>query len=263
MFSAKLIRVTPQEQREGRPNVPEAIPLRSSTLKRAGVELHELPTAILASSLAQAAKEESVQESVAAPAVALTDEAGAVVRNVRQRPLKEGVTLASAVIADGEVIVENEELDGETAPVARVRRSSRSREYRSRFHVRGIHHPTPKKFYLAALGALFVRVMILPVLVLMAAISLQKVPLVWGWSLLGFALLAIFSLALCHSTTCRVCGTKEFVANRSLKHKKAHRLPLLGPVVSSALHLLLFGWIYCMFCGTAVRTRGSKKKVDS
>lgn len=54
---------------------------------------------------------------------------------------------------------------------------------------------------------------------------------------------------------CRVCGQKYFVPRKCLKHNKAHHIPLLGYVFAIALHILLFRWFRCSFCGTPARLK--------
>jgi hypothetical protein len=54
---------------------------------------------------------------------------------------------------------------------------------------------------------------------------------------------------------CRICNQLLFVPRRVNKNSKAHHAPLLGYIVPTALHLLVFRWFRCTYCGTAVRVK--------
>ncbi|MDC0088351.1 DUF4332 domain-containing protein [Akkermansiaceae bacterium] len=56
-------------------------------------------------------------------------------------------------------------------------------------------------------------------------------------------------------SACRVCGQKQFRLKQCIKHKDAHRFPLLGHMLPTALQALLFHWFYCIYCGTAIRLK--------
>ena len=55
--------------------------------------------------------------------------------------------------------------------------------------------------------------------------------------------------------SCRICGQKLFVPKMCMKSPKAHYRPWLGYIVSVSLHLLLFKWFRCTYCGTPVRLK--------
>jgi hypothetical protein len=55
--------------------------------------------------------------------------------------------------------------------------------------------------------------------------------------------------------SCRVCGQKCFVPRECLKNKKAHHLPVLGYILPTALHMLVFRWFRCAHCGTPIRLK--------
>ena len=89
----------------------------------------------------------------------------------------------------------------------------------------------------------------------MGAVLLEKVG---KEALIGLSVIPVFVIGYfmsAHKARCRVCGVKEFLPSGSRKHTKTHRFLGLGPIISTALHLLLFQWFYCMFCGTAVRIK--------
>jgi hypothetical protein len=59
---------------------------------------------------------------------------------------------------------------------------------------------------------------------------------------------------------CRICSCNLFYSKNCLKNRKAHHIPGIGYVASLSLHLLIFGWFRCMYCGTAIRLRPSEVK---
>ncbi len=65
---------------------------------------------------------------------------------------------------------------------------------------------------------------------------------------------AVFLISA-NKTRCKVCTCHLFFKRNCHTHNKAHRVPLLGQPTSAALHLLLFKWLRCMYCGTAIRIR--------
>jgi hypothetical protein len=40
-----------------------------------------------------------------------------------------------------------------------------------------------------------------------------------------------------------------------LKNRKAHHIPVLGYVFAVAVHIVLFRWFRCTYCGTPVRLK--------
>jgi hypothetical protein len=46
-----------------------------------------------------------------------------------------------------------------------------------------------------------------------------------------------------------------YVPKHCLKNRKAHHLPLLGHIGAVALHVMVFKWFNCTFCGTSIRIK--------
>ena len=74
-------------------------------------------------------------------------------------------------------------------------------------------------------------------------------------SLVVFGIMFVMSA---NRTRCRICSCHMFYNRRCFKHQKAHRLFGFGHAGSAALHALLFKWLRCMYCGTAIRLRQPK-----
>jgi hypothetical protein len=133
----------------------------------------------------------------------------------------------------------------------------------SRRYIRGVLHSNPHQIWWGALFTLGCHVMI-PLGIFGAFALLLKdngsslfqwVP---GWFLalpIGVFVVGFLYLIISFSCTCRICGQKCFVPRNCLKNRKAHHIPILGYVFAVALHIVLFRWFRCTYCGTPVRVK--------
>lgn len=133
----------------------------------------------------------------------------------------------------------------------------------SRRYVRGVLHTHPWQVWWGALIALACH-LIVPLGILAAFALLLKdngsrlfawVP---GWFLafpLGVFVFGVLYFIISYPATCRICGQRCFAPKKCLKSDKAHHLPIVGYVFSVALHIILFRWFRCSFCGTPVRLK--------
>lgn len=165
--------------------------------------------------------------------------------------------------------VESEEVRPEADPVqegvfkpleASVNRrpldlTNKGRSPKSRFYIRGILHPNPMGLRFAALFALLARLSLAVFIVLVALVLFEKLEIRYAWFMLAFPVFGLLHLMTMTKGRCRVCGQREFMPSGAFKHKDRHRFLFFGPIISTALHLLLFKWIRCMFCGTPIRTK--------
>ena len=79
-------------------------------------------------------------------------------------------------------------------------------------------------------------------------------------SIIGvFLLVGLIHLIINSKVRCRVCSCPLFYSQRCYKNKKAHLVNGIGYVASLALHIVVFQWFRCMYCGTAIRLRGAAK----
>lgn len=133
----------------------------------------------------------------------------------------------------------------------------------SRRYIRGVLHSNPKQLWWGALFTLachfFIPFGIFAAFALLlkdnGSAMFQWVP---PWFLafpLGVFVIGALYLTISYGCSCRICGQKCFVPRNCLKNKKAHHLPVLGYVFAVALHILLFRWFRCSFCGTPVRLK--------
>jgi len=117
------------------------------------------------------------------------------------------------------------------------------------------------------IGALITLVMIIEVPVAIASaflllLSDQK-PESFSWVpkwLLAFPLsLPVVGVAFLFfgvgTGRCRICGQGQFMPRACRRNAKAHHVPLLGYIIPTALHMLVFRWFRCTYCGTPVRLK--------
>jgi len=141
--------------------------------------------------------------------------------------------------------------------------TNKGRDPQSRRYVRGVLHSHPASLSMAALLTLILGTM-LPVGIISAGLLLLsgEVPQHFGWVpkwWLAFPaslpLLGIAWLIWGMHGSCRVCGQKLFVPRLCLKNIKAHHIFGLGYIIPVCLHILLFRWFRCTYCGTPVRLK--------
>ena len=129
---------------------------------------------------------------------------------------------------------------------------------------RGVPYPQPGKLAFTGLLVLINR------FVLLATVFVLPLALYFDSTIFGLAvalpILVVFVIiGLMHfsatlRTRSRVCSCQFFRMRRCDKHRLAHNLPLMGYSFATALHLILFKWMRCMYCGTAIRLRPRLKK---
>lgn len=133
----------------------------------------------------------------------------------------------------------------------------------SRFYIRGVLHDRP---FLVWFGGLFVvllqlciplAVIAAPLLILSDQVP-EKFSWVPGWVIafpIALPVLALLYGLVGARAKCRVCAQRMYVPKHCLKNRKAHHLPLLGHIGAVALHVMVFKWFNCTFCGTSIRIK--------
>lgn len=176
--------------------------------------------------------------------------------------IKSTDTLAGAPVrTPGAATVNNDER------VALIRgprvETNKGRSPQSRFYIRGVLHSHPVSLSFGALLSLILAIM-LPVGIISAGLLLlsQEVPKHFGWVpqwLLAFPaslpVLGVAWLVWGMHGSCRICGQKLFVPRMCLKNSKAHHIRGFGHIIPTCLHILLFKWFRCTYCGTPVRLK--------
>ncbi len=141
--------------------------------------------------------------------------------------------------------------------------TNRGRDPQSRRYIRGVLHSHPVSIGFGALATLVMSV-ILPLGIISALLLLLSVemPERFDWVpkwVLAFPLsLPVFGIAYLIwglQGKCRICTQKMFVPKICLKNSKAHHICGLGHVIPVSIHILLFKWFRCPYCGTPVRLK--------
>lgn len=175
-----------------------------------------------------------------------------------------GVT-APAPVATGPERIQGKPPERDRLDLLRTPReeTNRGRNPSSRTYIRGVLHPHPWKLRagaMAAIGCFALVPVAVPaaVLLLLSDVSPGNFGWVPWWFLLFPVMLPVFGVlyfTVAFGGKCRICGQKLFVPHRCLRHVKAHHIPVIGYIIPTSLHLLVFQWFRCIFCGTPVRLK--------
>ncbi len=153
---------------------------------------------------------------------------------------------------------------GETGESAagRVQRIKGGKGGVSRWVRRGVVHTRPVHTWIGALVSVLWRVAVVCGTVgLLHLLTDVENPRDYKQEILvGSGILIILSAMQLHfggRSRCRICSCNLYYSKSCLKNSKAHLILGFGYVASAALHLLIFGWFRCMYCGTAIRLKPS------
>ena len=141
--------------------------------------------------------------------------------------------------------------------------TNRGRDPRSRSYVRGVLHTHPIGMILGAMVTLTLAVLlplaaVASTLLLLSVLFPENFPWVSHWFLVfpcALPVLGIFYLIYGVGGRCRICTQRVFMPRACRKNSKAHHLPGLGHIIPLCLHILLFHWFRCTYCGTPVRLK--------
>ena len=152
---------------------------------------------------------------------------------------------------------------GEHQPPERLN----ANEELSRTAKRGVAHPNPVLLVVGALISLLWRVVLMATMVgVIWLIFVAPKPSDYAkeivYSAIGLAILGVLQLVVLTRARCRICSCHLFYSKNCVKNPKAHSLPLIGKVGNLSLHLLIFQWFRCMYCGTAIKLQANKPGED-
>ncbi len=141
--------------------------------------------------------------------------------------------------------------------------TNEGRDPNSRFYIRGVLHSHPNSVIFGALVTMCVMVaiplaIVSSLLLLLSGEMPQHFEWVPAWLIVFPLALPLFGAAYLIwglGASCRICGQKLFRASSHFKHKRAHRLPLMGHIFPLCIHILMFRWFRCTHCGTPVRLK--------
>jgi hypothetical protein len=141
--------------------------------------------------------------------------------------------------------------------------TNQGRDPNSRAYIRGVLHSHPISLSFGAAITLIITTL-LPLGIVSAALLLlsREMPTHFSWVpkwILAFPVsLPVFGIAYViwgMGCSCRICGQKIFIPRMCLKNAKAHHIRGLGYIIPACLHILLFKWFRCIYCGTPVRLK--------
>lgn len=141
--------------------------------------------------------------------------------------------------------------------------TNRGRDPRSRTYVRGVLHTHPIGMTLGAIVTLTLAVL-LPLAAAVSGVLLLTVmyPARFGWTspwLLVvpccLPVMGAMYFILGMNGRCRICTQRVFFHRACRKNAKAHHIRGLGHIIPMCLHILLFRWFRCTYCGTPVRLK--------
>lgn len=222
--------------------LPEAVLVGRDVLASSQIELRDLPVAapLSAKGAALPARERPVSAGVKAHPEALElDRVASIDFPAAPLPSSGGV----------------KERNSESVNRKALERTNRGVSPNSRRFVRGVLHHAPRQILLAAFFSLTIRLALVVGVVTMGLFVFGAVEKDALWGLLAIPVLGLGYLATFRKARCRVCGVQEFFPSGARKHIKTHRFLFLGPIASTSLHVLIFKWFHCMFCGTAIRVK--------
>ena len=166
---------------------------------------------------------------------------------------------------------ENKTADGDegeddAAISRRVQRLRSTGAELSRWVRRGVVHPRPLHTWCGALVSVLWRLAVVAAIAgaYHLIVQVEDRSDLWEEVIAGFVVLLVLSCLQLHfagRSRCRICSCNIFHSKNCHKNRKAHHLPGLGYVASLSLHILVFGWFRCMYCGTAIRLRPRPVKV--
>ncbi len=129
--------------------------------------------------------------------------------------------------------------------------------------IRGVMHHHPVMLGFGALLTLALAAL-LPIAIVSGGLLLLSREYAdrFGWVpewLLAFPIsLPVFGLAYLFWAIpggCRICGQKLLYPRMCMKNSRAHHVPWLGYIIPLCVHILLFKWFRCTYCGTPVRLK--------
>ena len=146
---------------------------------------------------------------------------------------------------------------------APLEKTNRGRKPSSRFYIRGVLHDRPLRVWFGGLITILLQLMV-PLAIIAAPLLIlsDQNPEGFAWVpawIIAFPLalpvLGVLYAFVSAGAKCRVCAQRMYVPKHCLKNRKAHHLPLLGYIGAVALHVLVFKWFNCTFCGTSIRIK--------
>ncbi len=135
------------------------------------------------------------------------------------------------------------------------------RKLHSRRYIRGVLHPTPGRVKMGGFFALCTLILfplnfVAGGLVLTLGKDWELGQKLWLLAVpIAFLVFGLCYLVVSRPVKCRVCGQPLYISKSCRRNPKAHHMPLLGYIIPTVIHFLIFHWFCCMYCGTSVRLK--------
>jgi hypothetical protein len=141
--------------------------------------------------------------------------------------------------------------------------TNKGRKPGSKFYIRGVLHDQPLKVWFGGLIAVLLQLAV-PLAVVAAPLLIlsgeqpDKFKWVPKWIIafpIALPVLGILYVLVSARAKCRVCAQRLYVPKHCLKNRKAHHFPYIGHIGALAVHVMIFKWFNCTFCGTSIRIK--------
>jgi len=124
----------------------------------------------------------------------------------------------------------------------------------SRRYIRGVLHNQKERAYIGSVAFLVVWVTCWLPFIGLALFFLDTEGMWWAkYSPAIWILSAFIYFAFALKVNCPVCRQRQFFPKACVKHRNAHKISGLGLMLPTAMHIFLFKWARCIFCGTSLR----------
>lgn len=126
----------------------------------------------------------------------------------------------------------------------------------SRRFIKGVLHSRAGDFMVSTLAFLLFVALVISAFAITPLLFVDKEKYWWAMFAPLLAFLGVFIyFAFTRRAMCPICNQRQYAIKRCLKHSKAHYWGPLGYMLPTAIHVVLFKWFRCIFCGTSVRLK--------
>ncbi len=134
-----------------------------------------------------------------------------------------------------------------------AKKVANKQEEKNYLNKKGITHLTPVLTWFGALSVILLISGIIATIVLTAYMLLNDLngALIVAVCFAPIFLSALFYIIVGLRPACSICRGKTFSYKKYTRNKAAHHIRPLGYVLSTALHVLIFRWFRCPYCGSA------------
>ena len=238
--------------------VLSAFPVKKESITKNRIAVGDVP--VMEEFLEESELFEEQVRSVDSPAVApastsLREISAKPKPRVANQPIDESVAEENAKRTVVEPLKRNAGFDIRKTASPKL---NEGKKLHSRSYIRGVLHPQPGRVKLASLITA-ITFFLFPLNFVAGIVLLQIKGHDYAiWLAIVPASFFVFGMAylvFCRPVKCRICGQPVFSPKACGRHKKSHRLPMLGFILPACLHILLFHWFRCMYCGTSIRLK--------